>query len=136
MRTVKATTIRVVDQDARWDHGPPRRRLAYPGRIVEVHDAEGNTIRSIACMDDGGTWVFETTGKPYPVEATFDYAALRKRDRFTSDNLAHLLSAVGPGPLTEQLFLDAPGFVLLDERVNLDAWRKQIDENATTLDDE
>jgi len=132
-RTVNAQTIRVVDQNARWAAGPPRRRLAYRARIVEVHDAEGSTLRSIACMDDGGHWVFETFGEPFAAERSFDYTAARIRDRFTSENLHRLVTDIGPGPLTESRFLEATGFVLLEERYNLDSWQRQIDEKATTL---
>ena len=133
-RSLGARTIRVVDQGARWASGKPRRRLAFAARIVEIHDADGSTVRSIAAADDGGRWVFETFGDPLPIEASFDYTDPNRRRRFTSENLRQLLTSLGPGPLTDHRFPNARSFVLLDERYNLDSWQKRIEEAATTLE--
>jgi hypothetical protein len=121
-----ARTVRVVDTEARWFvRDRLRERLDYEARIVEIQTPDGSTVRSIACADDGGRWVFETFGQPLPIEATFNYEAPRKKDRFTRENLRDLLTALGPGPLTEQEFLSAPRFALLAEDQN-PAWRDRV----------
>jgi hypothetical protein len=118
-----AKTVRVVDSEARWFVSDDlRERLDYEARIVEIEMPDGSLVRSIACADDGGRWVFETFGQPLPIEAAFNYAAPRKKDRFTRENLRDLLVALGPGPLTEHEFLAAPRFALLAEEWNR-AWR-------------
>jgi hypothetical protein len=130
------TTIRVVDADERWWHrGHLRERLGYEGRIIEVRDASGGLVRSIACADDGERWTFEAAGKPYPIEATFDHSARRKRDRFTRANLHALLQEIGPGPLTAAAFRGAAQFALVAERIADDAWRARVEADACTVAD-
>ena len=134
-RALRVRTIRVVDSDARWwRRGKLRERLAYEARILELHGPDDSILRSIACADDGGHWVFETSGTPLPIEASFDYDASRKKDRFTRNDLHALLMDLGPGPLTDQTFLEAPRFALLAERWN-DAWRAQIEAGACSLEE-
>lgn len=135
-RLLASRTIRVVDAEARWwRRGNVRERLTYEARIFELHGPDGSTIRSIACADDGGRWVFETTGEPFPIEASFAYDAARKKDRFTRDNLHDLLKAIGPGPLTEPAVLTAPRCALLSERILNKAWRTRVDAAACSLEE-
>lgn len=97
-KTLRVQTIRVVDSKARpWQRGALRGHLEFEARMIEMHGPDGELIRSIACADGGGRWVFETTGQPFPIEASFAYEAPRKRDRYTSANLAELLAFIGPG---------------------------------------
>jgi hypothetical protein len=134
--TTVARTIRVVDTDARWwQRGPRRERLAYEARIFELHGPDDSLIRSIACADDGGRWVFETSGDPLPVEATFNYDAPRKKDRLTRDNLHDLLRSVGAAPLIEDALVVAPRFALLAERISDPAWRERVEAAACSLDE-
>jgi hypothetical protein len=135
-RSLGVRTIRVVDSNARWwTRDGLRERLAYEARIFELHGHDDSTLRSITCADDGGRWVFETSGSPLPIEASFDYDAPRKKDRFTRNNLRALLTAVGPGPLTDATFLKAPRFGLLAERWMNDAWRARIEAAACSLEE-
>ncbi|HJP87522.1 MAG TPA: hypothetical protein VJ850_00590 [Candidatus Limnocylindrales bacterium] len=132
-RTLRVRSVRVVDHEARWWRGGGRReRLSYAARIVELAGPDGETIRSIACADDGH-WVFETFGDPLPIEATFDYSAPRKRDRFTSANLNELLRSIGAEPLTPEALLRSRRFGLLIERITNAAWRERVDDEACTL---
>jgi hypothetical protein len=132
-RTLAVTTIRVVDAQARWwRQGSQRERLGYEARIVEMRKPDGGLRRSITCADDGGRWVFETGGDPLPIEATFEYAAVRKKDRFTRENLRDLLVSVGPGPLTADGLLASPRFALLNDRIADDDWRLRVEAAATT----
>jgi len=135
-KAVGVRTIRVVDAKARWwTREALRERLGYEARMFEMHGPDGALIRSIACADDGGRWVFATSGEPFPIEASFAYGALRKRDRFTSANLADLMALVGPGVLTEDRFLNASRYALLEERWKPDAWQKRILAAACTLEE-
>ncbi|MBD3663858.1 hypothetical protein [Sulfitobacter aestuariivivens] len=73
----------------------------YRGVIWEVYDPNdsqdtaGVTRRSIAAANDGGRWVFETFGTPFPFEQVRKYNAPRKRDRFDLDLLQSYLTAFG-----------------------------------------
>lgn len=60
--------------------------------------------RSIAAANDGGRWVFEQFGAPYPFERPERYAAPRKRDRFDRDLLLEYLAAVGIGAIGDAMF--------------------------------
>lgn len=68
------------------DDGP-----GYPGRILVVHGPDGepplNVERSIAAANDGGRWVFETSGTPYDFENLAAYQERLKKRRFTSEML-------------------------------------------------
>jgi hypothetical protein len=135
-RTVGVRTIRVVDSDARWwKRGKLRERLAWEARMFELHAPDDSTVRTIACADDGGRWTFDTIGDPLPIEESFAYDAPRKKDRFTRQNLHDLLTAVGPGPLTEAEFFATSRFALLAERFTNDAWRERTQANACTLEE-
>lgn len=135
-RSLRVRTIRVVDSEARWwKRDGLRERLGYEARVFQLHGPEDAVIRSIACADDGGRWIFEIEGEPLPIEASFEYDALRKKDRFTRQNLRDVLTAVGPGPLTERTFLEAPRFALLAERIADADWRKRVGAAACSLEE-
>lgn len=61
---------------------------AYPARILEIFGPDGmeplRLLRSIVVANDGGEWVFETTGEPLEFERVDQYVGRRKTDRFTS----------------------------------------------------
>lgn len=70
----------------------------YPATIWEVYAPEPlggqpplGYRRSIAVANDGGRWVFEQSGDPFPFEEIEAYAAPRKPDRFTAEMLARYL---------------------------------------------
>ncbi len=78
-----------------------RKPQKYPAVIWEVYEPNilrggpANTRRSIAAANDGGRWVFETSGVPYAFEKPDRYTLPRKRDRFTSDMLIEYASHFG-----------------------------------------
>lgn len=82
----------------------------YPAGIWEVIDtpqAGGDKWgyrRSIAAANDGGAWVFETSGEPFPFEHVTRYAARRKRDRFTREMLVGYLAEFGIPSITDKEF--------------------------------
>jgi hypothetical protein len=85
------TGIRATAADA----GPQ----SYAGRVLEVFGPGGKppllSIRSIAAANDGGRWVFETFGEPFPFERLEEYKHRRKGDRFTTELLYEYLRALG-----------------------------------------
>jgi hypothetical protein len=89
-RELRCRAMRVVDLN---DAAP------YPGRILEVYGPDGAPPlameRSIAAADDGGRWIFETTGRAYPFEDQTAYTRRAKAARFTSDMLYDYLRALG-----------------------------------------
>jgi hypothetical protein len=50
--------------------------------------------RAVVAMEDGGRWIFETSGEPLPFEELDRYRARRVRDRFTSDMLERYCQAL------------------------------------------
>jgi hypothetical protein len=83
----------------------------WPAVIWEVYDTAENGgdadgyRRSIAASNDGGRWVFETSGAPFPFEDQGRYTARRKRDRFPPDLLRDYLRQMGIPPITDDRFL-------------------------------
>jgi hypothetical protein len=71
----------------------------YPARILEVFDADGTPPllcrRSIVAANDGGSWVFETSGEPYPFEDLDAYKRRRKAERFPPELLYAYLGHLG-----------------------------------------
>lgn len=82
-------------------------RARFSGVILEVCDtdrggADANGYRrTIAAANDGGRWVFEHSGIPFPFENTSHYDAPRIRDRFTKAMLAYYLTCLGARPLVD-----------------------------------
>lgn len=71
----------------------------YPARVLEVYGPGGEPPlaleRSITAANDGGRWVFETTGTPFPFEQKDAYARRTKRSRFTTEMMNDYLLALG-----------------------------------------
>lgn len=72
---------------------------SYPARGLEVYSPEGrpplSIERSIVAANDGGSWVFETSGNAYPFEDESAYAKRAKASRFTTDMVYDYLRALG-----------------------------------------
>ena len=83
----------------------------YRGVIWEVYDTptqggnEWGYRRSIAAANDGGSWVFQTSGEPFSFEQTKRYAARLKRDRFTKDMLVAYLAEFDIPHIADEEFL-------------------------------
>ncbi len=74
-------------------YGPER-----PGKI-------SSTVRALAAANDGGRWVFEQSGEPFPFEQVEKYQARRVRDRFTLEMLKDYLRHQGQAPFEEDFYL-------------------------------
>ncbi|HEX6352916.1 hypothetical protein [Actinophytocola sp.] len=80
---------------ARVDAG----EAGYPARILEVYGPDGQPPlaleRTVAAADDGGRWVFETSGTMFAFEDEAAYRRRTKASRFTGDMLHAYLLALG-----------------------------------------
>ena len=86
-------------------------KSTYPGVIWEVYDTEENGgnargyRRSIAAANDGGRWVFETSGDPFSFEELDRYTVRKKRDRFPADLLWKYLREMGIPRISDSDFM-------------------------------
>lgn len=64
-----------------------------------------NSIRAVTAANDGGRWVFDQFGEPFPFERVDQYQARRVRDRFTFDMLKDYLRHLGLSPFEEDFYL-------------------------------
>ncbi len=71
----------------------------YPARILEVYAPTGKPPlaleRLIVAANDGGRWVFESSGATYPFEDQLAYTRRTKASRFTTDMVYDYLRALG-----------------------------------------
>jgi len=71
----------------------------YPARVLEVYGPGGEPPlaleRSIVAANDGGQWVFETSGSAYPFEDQVAYSNRVKARRFTTDMVLAYLRELG-----------------------------------------
>lgn len=84
----------------------------WPGTVWEVYAPEAlggkpplHYRRAICAMNDGGRWIFEQSGAPYPFEQQAAYASKRKRDRFSRALLEEYVSHFGIRPFADDFFL-------------------------------
>ncbi len=64
-----------------------------------------NYVRAVSALNDGGRWVFDQFGEPFPFEKLERYQARRVRDRFTIDMLKEYLFHLGLSPFEEDFYL-------------------------------
>lgn len=71
----------------------------FPARILEVYGPDGHPPlaleRSIVAANDGGRWVFETSGTPFPFENQAAYRRRLKASRLTTEMVIDYLHALG-----------------------------------------
>ena len=85
----------------------------YPAVIWELYDPsetrdEAHVCRrSIAAANDGGRWVFETTGAALSFEDVTRFQSRRKRDRFDRNLLLRYLANFGIDSLDDSLLAPA-----------------------------
>ncbi len=69
-----------------------------PGRL-------NNYVRALEVANDGGRWVFDQSGEPFPFEQVERYQARRVRERFTFEMLKDYLRHLGLAPFEEDFYL-------------------------------
>ncbi|MCA9793938.1 MAG: hypothetical protein KC910_19145 [Candidatus Eremiobacteraeota bacterium] len=122
--------VRYVDAPARrWRQAGLSGFTTYESRMLEFYTSEGVMQRSICCSNDGGRWVFRSSGEAFPEEAGFPYGEPSKSHRFGSQHLAALLEARGyarpRAPAVTQ-------FVLVEEELKDPDWRQRVEAAACT----
>jgi hypothetical protein len=78
----------------------------FGATILEVFGTDMDYKRSIAAVNDGGRWVFEQSGAPYPFEDLSAYDRRLKRERFTEEMLVNYLMHFDTRPFDEDWYGD------------------------------
>ncbi|MGZ3461258.1 MAG: hypothetical protein ACXU86_22440 [Archangium sp.] len=104
-RTVGCRGLRVVAVPHTYRKGEGR----YGAVMLEVYGPHRtawlNHVRVVSASNDGGRWVFDQFGEPFPFEKLEQYQARRVRDRFTFDMLEEYLRHLGLSPFEEDFYL-------------------------------
>jgi hypothetical protein len=82
-------------------HGAVMLDVFGPEQPGKIH----NYVRAIEVANDGGRWVFEQEGEPFPFEKLEQYQARRVRDRFTFEMLKDYLHHLGLSPFEEDFYM-------------------------------
>lgn len=105
-RRVGCRSLRVVAVPHTFRKGQGRYGAVMLGMYGPHLDAwHTNTVRALAAANDGGRWVFEQFGEPFPFEKVERYQERRVRDRFTFDMLKEYLRHLGLYPFEEDFYL-------------------------------
>jgi hypothetical protein len=75
-----------------------------------------NTVRALGASNDGGRWVFDQFGAPFPFEKLEQYQERRVRDRFTFDLLKDYLRHLGLAPFEADFYLPEGAPALLVQK--------------------
>ena len=104
-RTLGCRSLRVVAVPHTYRKGKGR----YGAVMLEVygpHRTEWlNYVRALGASNDGGHWVFDEFGEPFPFEKVEQYQARRVRDRFTFEMLEEYLRHLGLSSFQEGFYL-------------------------------
>lgn len=104
-RTLGCRGLRVVAIPNTYRKGTGR----YGAVMFEVYGPHQtswiNTVRALGATNDGGRWVFDQFGEPFPFERVEQYQARRVQDRFTFDMLKDYLHHLGLSPFEEDFYL-------------------------------
>jgi hypothetical protein len=113
-RTLGCRGMRVVAVPHTYRNGKGR----YGAVMLEVYGPHRtqwlNSVRALGASNDGGHWVFDQSGEPFPFEKLEQYQARRVRDRFTFEMLKDYLPHLGLSPFEEGFYLPqgAPGWLV------------------------
>ncbi|KFE62361.1 hypothetical protein DB31_4071 [Hyalangium minutum] len=102
--SIRCLRVVAVPHTLRGDQG------RYGAVMLSVYGPEqpgkiSNTVRALAAANDGGRWVFEQSGEPFPFEQVEQYQARRVRDRFSFEMLKDYLRHLGLSPFEEDFYL-------------------------------
>ncbi|REG26103.1 hypothetical protein ATI61_112198 [Archangium gephyra] len=104
-RTLGCRSLRVVAVPHTYRKGKGR----YGAVMLSVYGPNEtewlNQVRALAVSNDGGHWVFDQFGEPFPFEKVEPYQARRVRDRFTFEMLKEYLHHLGLSPFEESFYL-------------------------------
>ena len=106
-KKMKCEGMRVVRVEQTLPSNPKKdSRGNYGATIFEVFGTDMDYKRSIAAVNDGGRWVFEQSGVPYPFEDLRAYDRRLKRERFTREMLETYLKYFDARPFDEDWYDD------------------------------
>jgi hypothetical protein len=92
----------------------------YGALILEIFDPSSgdprNLSRSVVLANDGGRWVFETSGVKLPFEDDRRYDAPKLRDRLSLQVVSHYLGALGVRAFDPAFYLPDGAKALLVEK--------------------
>jgi hypothetical protein len=115
-RTLGCRGLRVVAVP----HTLQKDKGRYGAVMLEVYGPHRttwlNSVRTVSASNDGGRWVFDQFGEPFPFEKVEQYQARRVRDRFTLDLLKEYLRHLGLSPFEEDFYLPEGAPAWLVER--------------------
>jgi hypothetical protein len=115
-RTVGCRGLRVVAVPNTYRKGEGR----YGAVMLEVYGPHQtawlNHLRAVSASNDGGRWVFDQFGEPFPFEKLEQYQARRVKDRFTFDMLKEYLHHLGLSPFEEDFYLPRGAHAWLVEK--------------------
>ncbi|MFL5343607.1 MAG: hypothetical protein ACJ8AT_02380 [Hyalangium sp.] len=102
--SIRCLRVVAVPHPLRGDQG------RYGAVMLDVFGPEQpgkihNYVRAIEVANDGGRWVFEQEGEPFPFEQVDQYQACRVRDRFTFEMLKDYLRHLGLAPFEEDFYM-------------------------------
>jgi hypothetical protein len=115
-RTLGCRGLRVVAVPHTYRKGRGR----YGAVMLEVYGPHRtswlNHLRAVSASNDGGHWVFDQFGEPFPFERLERYQERRVRDRFTFEMLKEYLGHLGLSPFEEDFYLPQGAPAWLVER--------------------
>jgi hypothetical protein len=91
-----------------------------------------NLIRAVSAINDGGRWVWNTTGEVQPFEDTTHYKARRVKDRLTPKMLQNYCQAIGIEAF-EEMFFGNEGFLVKNESLAKGVRVQSIRDTRNTL---
>jgi hypothetical protein len=102
--SIRCLRVVAVPHTLRGDHG------RYGAVMLGVYGPKQpekltSTVRALAAANDGGRWVFEQSGEPFPFEQVEKYQERRVRDRFTFEMLKDYLHHLGLAPFEEDFYM-------------------------------
>jgi hypothetical protein len=102
--SIRGLRVVAVPHTLRGDQG------RYGAVMLDVFGPEQpgkihNYVRALEVANDGGRWVFEQSGEPFPFEQVERYQERRVRDRFTFEMLKDYLRHLGLSPFEEDFYL-------------------------------
>jgi hypothetical protein len=86
----------------------------YGIELISVFSPDGAYERSLYVANDGGRWVFDNTGVPYPFEDQSAYSNKSVRSRFDRSKLERVLDGLGLPALSLAWYqgASAPSYVI------------------------